>query len=607
MNTKIGLDTLKAKVALLPLHSGVYRMLDKDGKVLYVGKAKSLKKRVTSYTKFDKLPIRLQRMVAQVADLIVVETASESEAFLLENELIKRYKPPFNILLKDDKSFPYIMLSDVCNTGFPRVSKYRGMRSSKAFYFGPYADGDAVAESLSTLQKVFGLRSCTDTNFKNRTRPCLLYQIKRCAAPCVGLIDKKEYAKQVSEAKDFLEGKNTDIQKNLSRQMKEKSALLQYEQALILRDKIAALNKMQSVAEGLLNTKTDADFIALYKEGSTAVVEVFFFRNGQNGGTHRIFLKDLEEQNKKQILSSFLGQFYNTVSPPHEIILSDEIDDKEAIEKAFSDISGHLVKIVYNVKEKRLKLLERAKINAKESLHRLMQETSEQKSLLKKLAVLMKIEKIERIEVYDNSHIQGTSAVGVCISINEKGFDKSNYRRFNIKQAQMNDDFDMMREVLKRRLIRGQQENNLPSAFIIDGGIGQLSSVRQIMNETKIYVPTLGVAKGPNRNAGNEKLYLLDSNTPIILPHENDLLYFIQRLRDEAHRFAIGTHRLKRSKDSMRTILDTIDGIGPKRRKKLLEHFGSPKAVFDAGLLELQQVDGIDKNIAKKIYTFLHK
>ncbi|MGN1090873.1 MAG: excinuclease ABC subunit UvrC [Alphaproteobacteria bacterium] len=607
MNTKIGLETLKAKVALLPLRSGVYRMLDKDGKVLYVGKAKSLKKRVTSYTKFDKLPVRLQRMVVQVADLIVVETASEAEAFLLENELIKRYKPPFNILLKDDKSFPYIMIADLHNTGFPRVSKYRGVRSAKASYFGPYADGAAVVESMSTLQKVFGLRSCTDTNFANRTRPCLLYQIKRCTAPCVGLVSKKEYAKQISDAKDFLEGKNTQIQKELTKQMKEKSANMEYEKALALRDKITALNKMQSIGEGVLTANLDADFIALYKEGTNAVIEIFFFRNGQNGGTHRVFLKDLAEQDSSQILTSFLGQFYSTLSIPHEIILSDEIDDKDTIQKAFSDTSGHLVKITYNVKEQRLKLLQRAKINAKDALHRLLQETGEQKALFEKLAKLMKISAIERVEVYDNSHIQGTSAVGVCISANEKGFDKAHYRRFNIKQAQTNDDFDMMREVLKRRLIRGQQENNLPSALIIDGGIGQLTSVRQIMNETGIYVPTLGVAKGVDRNAGNEKLYLLDSNEPIILPHEDDLLYFIQRLRDEAHRFAIGTHRLKRSKDSMRTVLDEIEGIGSKRRKKLLEHFGSPKAVLDAGLSELQQVDGIDENIAKKIYTFSHK
>lgn len=607
MSVETGLNVLKAKVALLPLRPGVYRMIDKNGTVLYVGKAKSLKKRVTSYTHFDRLPVRLQRMVSQVADLEVVETASEAEAFLLENELIKKYKPFFNILLKDDKSFPYIMLSDFHQTGFPRVSKYRGARHNKADYFGPYASGDAVGESLDVMQKVFGLRTCTDTNFANRSRPCLLYQIKRCTGPCVELVSRADYARQVQAAKDFLNGKNADIQKELLKQMKAKSDAFEYEAAMAIRDKMTALNKMQSYADGLLGASVDADFIALAREGQTAAVQVFFFRHGQNGGTHRVFLNDLQDQDADQILSGFIGQFYDDVSIPHEIIVSEELKDKKSIEEALSVKAGYIVKITSAVRGMRQKLLERAKVNAKESLIRYGQETGLQAELMGQLAALMKLPKIDWVEVYDNSHIQGTSSVGVCIAADNKGFKKSSYRRFNIMQAQTNDDFDMMREVLRRRLKRGLSENNLPDVLIIDGGIGQLTSVRQIMDEVGVFVPTLGVAKGVDRNAGNEKLYLIGDNIPIILPHDSPLLHFIQRLRDEAHRFAIGSHRIKRGHNMVKNALNEIDGIGAVRRKKLIEHFGSPKAVADASLPELMQVEGINENIAKKVYTFFHK
>lgn len=607
MSAKQGVDVLKAKVALLPLRSGVYRMLDKDGKVLYVGKAKSLKKRVTSYTHFEKLPTRLQRMVSQVADLVVVETANEAEAFLLENELIKRYQPYYNILLKDDKSFPYIMLSDFKQTGYPRVSKYRGARHNKADYFGPYASSDAVFESLDVLQKVFGLRTCADTNFLHRSRPCLLYQIKRCTAPCVGLISKEEYTKQIQSAKDFLNGKNMDIQKKLAIQMKEKSDAMEYEAAMAIRDKMTALNKMQSYADGNISVSLDADFIALAREGNTASIQILFFRHGQNGGTHRVFLNDLQEQNISQILCAFIGQFYDDISIPHEIIVSDEIEDKKSIEEAFSNRTGYIVKITSNVRGIRQKMLERAKVNAKENLIRYGLETGLQAQLLEQLAKLMNLASVGRVEVYDNSHIQGTSSVGVCICADDKGFVKSGYRRFNITQAQTNDDFDMMREVLYRRLKRGIAENNLPDVFIIDGGRGQLTSVRQIMDEVGIFVPTLGVAKGEDRNAGNEKLYLIDDNTPIILEHDSPLLHFIQRLRDEAHRFAVGSHRIKRANNMKKNAFDEIEGVGAYRRKKLLEHFGSPKAVAQASLAELSLVEGISENIAKKIYTFFHK
>ncbi|MBE6449966.1 MAG: excinuclease ABC subunit UvrC [Alphaproteobacteria bacterium] len=607
MSAKDGLKILKAKVALLPLRSGVYRMLDKNGKVLYVGKAKSLKKRVSSYTHFEKLPTRLQRMVSEVADLIVVETASEAEAFLLENELIKRYQPYYNILLKDDKSFPYIMFSDFSNTAFPRVSKYRGVRHNNASYFGPYASVQAVDETLDVMQKVFGLRTCSDTNYVHRSRPCLLYQIKRCTGPCVGLISQNEYQSQLQAAKDFLMGKNVEVQKQLSALMKEKSDAMEYEEAMILRDKIAALNKIQSGMDGQISTSLDADFLALFRQDNVACIQIFFFRNGQNGGTHSVFLNNLHQEENSEVLSTFLGQFYADVSIPHEIILSEMPLDKSSIEKAFSEKSGHIVKLVSSVRGVRQKMLDRAKINAQESLIRYGQETGLQKSMLKELASLMGIEKINRVEVYDNSHIQGTSSVGVCVCADETGFVKSGYKRFNINTAQTNDDFDMMREVLLRRLKRGTLEKNLPDAFIIDGGIGQLSSVRQVMEQTGVYIPTLGVAKGVDRNAGNERLFLMSNNNPIILEHDSPLLHFIQRLRDEAHRFAIGTHRNKRSKNMKKNALDKIEGVGTYRRKNLLEYFGSPNAIASAGINELLQVEGINEKIAKNIYTFFHK
>jgi excinuclease ABC subunit C len=384
-----------------------------------------------------------------------------------------------------------------------------------------------VDETLNAMQKVFGLRTCSDTNYAHRSRPCLLFQIKRCSGPCVGLVSRETYQTQLQSAKDFLSGKNIEIQKQLSALMKQKSEAMEYEEAMVLRDKITLLNKIQSGVEGQINASLDADFLALYRQGNVACIQIFFFRNGQNGGTHNVFLNNLYQEENSEILSTFIGQFYVDVSLPHEIILSDMPSDKESIEKAFSDKSGHIVKLATSVRGARQKMLERAKVNAQESLVRYGQEIGLQKDMLKALATLMGMEKIERVEVYDNSHIQGTSSVGVCICADETGFVKSGYKRFNINTAQTNDDFDMMREVLSRRLKRGQIEQNLPDVLIIDGGVGQLSSVRQIMEQTGIYIPTLGVAKGIDRNAGNERLFLMSDNTPIILEHNSPLLYFI--------------------------------------------------------------------------------
>ncbi len=604
--TPAGVDILKAKVALLPGRPGVYRMLSKTGKVLYVGKAKNLKKRVISYTKYDKLPVRLQRMVSEVNDLIVVETPNEAEAFLLENELIKKYRPYYNILLKDDKSFPYIFMS--ANHPYPRVTKYRGSRVEKGDYFGPYASASAVNEALAVLQKVFLLRTCTDSMFALRTRPCLLYQIKRCSAPCTGEISEKEYKKLVQQAKDFMNGKSSAIQEKLKERMFAESEKGNYEQALVLRDRIAALNHMQSYADGTtFDQHVDADFIAVYQQADRAAVQVFFFRHGQNGGTHVVFLDDVKDQTEPQLLESFIGQFYQNLPPPHEIIISHELSGQKDIEAALCQKYGHVVRLNAHVKEGRRKILNQALMNAKESLSRHLTETGLQTDMLAELARLMNLPKIEKVEVYDNSHIQGTSAVGAMIAAGPKGFMKNNYRRYNILKSKAGDDFAMMHEVLTRRLTRGAKENDLPDAMLIDGGLGQLSAVKETMDEVGVHVPVMGVAKGPERDAGKEKLYLPGSSEPIILERNSALLFFIQRLRDEAHRFAVGSHRMKRQKASLRATLDEIEGIGAVRRKALIAHFGTPRAVLEASVPELMQVPGISENIAKKIYTFTHK
>ena len=597
----MGLEILKKKLAFLPHHPGVYRMISAAGKVLYVGKAKDLKKRVTSYTKQDKLPLRLQQMVSQIADVIVVETDNEAEAFLLENELIKKYSPYYNILLKDDKSFPYLFFSE---QDFPRISKYRGGRKEKGTFFGPYAGGESIHAALDVLQKVFLLRTCRDNVFQNRSRPCLLYQIKRCSAPCVGLITKEKYLQSVKAAKAFMSGKETHIQKEMTALMLEKSARQEYETALVLRNKIAALNQLCASVDGSLNRALDADFIAVFKEGDFASVQVFFFRKGQNGGTHAVFYQDVADQNESKILESFLGQFYQKVCPPHELILSHTVSGKVQIEEALEKMTGMPVLIKTSVKEGRKRILERAVLNAKEALSRHLAEHGIQKKGLEELAHLMGLPSVNKVEVYDNSHIQGASAVGAMIAATEKGFDKNSYRRFNIQTAQTNDDFAMMKEVLTRRI---RSKDALPDLMIIDGGKGQLNAVKEVMKALNCTVAVLGVSKGPDRNAGREKLWKMGASEPIILDHTDSLLFFIQRLRDEAHRFAVGSHRIRRKKERSEHPLDGINGIGAHKRRLLLTHFGSVRGVFEASEAQLAQVEGISENLAKKIYTFTHK
>ena len=599
MSIASGLARLKQKHARLSHRPGVYRMLDKAGKVLYVGKAKDLSKRVSFYTQFDRLPVRLQRMVAQVDDLVVVETASEAEAFLLENALIKKYKPYYNILLKDDKSFPFLCIS---NDSCPRIFKYRGKQRTEGQYFGPYASAEAVHEVLLNLQKIFGLRSCKNSVFSNRTRPCLLYQIKRCSAPCTHCISQQDYLTNVAQAKDFLAGKSRYLQDLLKKQMQQASAQQHYEQALALRNKIALLNHIQAYADTQPTSQLDADFMALYRQGKTALVHVLFYRHGNPQGTHDILLEHLEDMTDGQLLEQVIGQFYQDIQPPHTLFISPEPENVAVVEQALTSVAGYAVKVQSHPKQARKHLLEQAEQNAKNGLLRTMTDEQTQKMYFDQLAELFGLPGIRKIEVYDNSHLQGTAAVGAMIAATSKGFQKSLYRRYNIQRAATNDDFAMMREVLARRLIH---TDNLPELMFIDGGKGQIHAVEKVLGDLPICI--VGVAKGEERNAGNEVLYTLTQKEPIVLEHNSPLLFFIQRLRDEAHRFAIGSHRAKRSREQMHEWLKDIPGIGAKKQKALLQHFGSVKAVQNASMGELQQVPMLSEKNVKNIYTFFHK
>ena len=600
---------IKLKQKNLPDRPGVYRMISASGKVLYVGKAKSLKKRVLNYTQPERLTLRIKQMVSLTHDLIVVECQSEAEAFLLENDLIKRYQPYYNILLKDDKSFPYILIRQ--NHPFPQVLKYRGKQSAKGRYFGPYASIGAVQEALSTIQKVFQLRVCTDHDFETRSRPCLLYQIKKCSGPCCGMISGEEYRKNVRQALDFMEGKSQRLQKEFSEKMYEASQKEDYETALFYREKIKALNLVQAQSTEHEGYEINGDVFALCREGGSACVQVLFFRSGANKGSKAFFFDQLEgEQTDGDLLQSVLGQFYESVQLPKEIILSHEVEEKELLRESFSQKAGFKVKIETNVRSGRRKILQKALLNAQEALRRHFLEKEVSERDWKGFEELAGLKDIEKIEVYDNSHLQGTSSVGAMIAAGPEGFLKNRYRRFNIDIQTVNpqDDFDMMRHVLSRRLSRGLKEGDLPDVMLIDGGKGQLSAVEEIFQKypgaSKIAL--IGVAKGPNRDAGEEKLYFPDREEPVCLPKNNHVLHFIQRLRDEAHRFAIGSHRIKRKNNFFRNPLDEIEGIGPKKKKALVEYFGSASKVAQAQVIELIRVPGIDKKLAQAIYDFFH-
>jgi excinuclease ABC subunit C len=608
-----GVAAIRNVLKTLPVRPGVYRMQDARGDVLYVGKARALKNRVTNYTQVAKLPKRLQRMVAQTRSLTIVTTRTEAEALLLEAQLIKRFRPAYNVLLRDDKSFPFILLRE--DHDFPRVQKHRGARRIKGSYYGPFASAGSVTRTLNALQKLFLLRSCSDSFFANRSRPCLLYQIKRCSAPCVERIGKADYAELVADAKAFLAGRSTNVQSRLSKLMAEAAETQDFELAAVYRDRLRALTYIQGSqtvhAEGL----GDADIFALACKAGAMCIQAFFIRGGQNWGHRAFFPAHTNDVPEAEVLSSFLVQFYEDMPPPRRILVDRELPDRPLLEEALCEHVGHKVAIERPQRGARARLLEQARRNAEEALERRMAETTTQGKLLRELADTFELpEPPKRIEVYDNSHIMGTSATGAMIVAGPEGFRKNNYRKFNIKrkETQPGDDFAMMREVLERRFARLEKDDpdrssgDWPDLLLIDGGKGQLSAVCEILEDAGIHdVPVVAVSKGPDRNAGRE-IFHLPGGREISLPPNSALLFYLQRLRDEAHRFAIGTHRQKRAKSLTTSSLDEVPGIGPNRKRALLMHFGTARAVKGAALEDLERAPGISKAMARQLYDFFH-
>ncbi|MEM0976975.1 MAG: excinuclease ABC subunit UvrC [Pseudomonadota bacterium] len=592
---------------------GVYRMLGENSDVLYVGKARSLKKRVSSYAKATGHSPRIARMISATRSMMFLTTETETEALLLEQNLIKQLKPKYNVLLRDDKSFPNILVTK--DHPFPQIRKHRGAKSRKGDYYGPFASAAAVNRTLNQLQKIFLLRNCTDSMFATRTRPCLQHQIGRCSAPCVGRISEADYAKSVSDAAKFLRGATSEIQEDLAAQMQRASDNLAFERAAALRDRIRALTHVQSSQGVNPRTVKEADVMALFSEGGQACVQVFFIRANQNWGNKAYFPRILPDMSADEILQAFIGQFYSNRPPPKLIILSDAIEDIELMEEALSGKVGRQVRLAVPQRGERADLVLSAKRNAQQSLVRKLSENATQTKLLADLADILDLETPpERIEVYDNSHIQGAFAVGAMIVAGPDGFQKSSYRKFNIKSEDLSpgDDFGMMKEVLERRFKRLIKEDpdraseSWPDLVILDGGAGQVSAVADILGELGIEdVPFVGVAKGIDRDAGKEEFYF--PGKPVFALNRSDpTLYFVQRLRDEAHRFAIGTHRQKRAKAIGHTPLDEIPGIGSTRKRALLGHFGSAKAVARASLVDLKSVDGISDAMAKTIYDYFN-
>jgi excinuclease ABC subunit C len=608
-----GVAAIRNVVKTLPTKPGVYRMYDARGDVLYVGKAKALKNRVTNYTQVDRLPNRLRRMVAQTRSMTIVTTNSEAEALLLEAQLIKRYRPPYNVLLRDDKSFPFILLR--ADHDFPRIQKHRGVRRAKGNYYGPFASAGSVNTTLNALQKLFLLRSCTDSYFNNRDRPCLLYQIKRCSAPCVGRIDAKGYADLVEDAKAFLGGKSTAVQAKLAGEMEKAAEALDFERAALLRDRLKALTFIQGSqainAEGV----GDADILALAGKSGHIGIQAFFIRGGQNWGHRAFFPSHTADLEEAEIFSSFLAQFYEDVPPARTILLDRELPDAALLAEALTAQLGRKVDIQMPQRGDRKRLVDQARRNAVEALDRRLAETTTQAKLLREVAELFDLsEPPQRIEVYDNSHIQGTNALGAMIVAGPEGFQKGQYRKFNIRNAETvpGDDFAMMREVMERRFGRALEEDPdrdkglWPDLVLIDGGKGQVSAVKGVLEalgiEDLCYV---GVSKGPDRNAGREIFHFPDGRE-FSLPVNAPVLFYLQRLRDEAHRFAIGAHRTKRAKAITSSPLDEVPGIGPARKKALLRHFGTAGAVRAASLEDLQRAPGVSAAVAQAVHDFYH-
>ena len=609
-SSELGKEVIKKELPLIPKSPGVYRMLNHKDDILYVGKAKNLPNRLKSYVAEKNHIIRTERMLSQTFKLEITTTANESEALLLEANLIKKYKPKFNILLKDDKSFPFIFISN--KDQWPQVKKHRGKKDKDGFYFGPFASAGTANWTIKMLQKIFQLRVCDDGTFKNRKRPCILYQIKRCSGPCVDYVKKDDYLKSVDHAIQFVSGKSRDIQKNLSKQMEKASDELDFERASIFRDRIKSLNIIQSSQRINEANLTDADVIAAYKESSKTCVQVFFYRSKQNWGNQAYFPKHDPDQNISEIMSSFLMQFYENKSVPKLVIINVDIKDKKLIEETLSKKEKQNISINIAKKGTKAKVIAMAEKNAKESLNRKLYEANNNKNLFEGISKKFNLKSnLNLIEVYDNSHIQGTNSVGAMVTFGDEGFIKKRYRKFDIKtEGAEQDDFAMLKEVLTRRFKRAMLEKGnyltFPDLILIDGGKGQYSSAKEVLNEFGLHdLPMIAIAKGKERNSGNEtffyegKTFKFEKNDPT--------LFFMQRLRDEAHRFAITSHRAKRAKGIRKSMLDQIEGIGSIRKRALLNHFGSARAVESASFDEIKSVQGVEEKVAKKIYNFFHE
>ena len=609
-SSELGKDVIRKELPLIPKSPGVYRMLDHKDVILYVGKAKNLPNRLKSYVAEKNHIIRTARMLSQTFKLEITTTANESEALLLEANLIKKHKPKFNILLKDDKSFPFVFISN--KDQWAQVTKHRGKKDKEGFYFGPFASAGTANWTIKMLQKIFQIRVCDDSTFKNRKRPCILYQIKRCSGPCVDYIDKEDYKKSVDQAIQFVSGKSRDIQKNLSKQMEEASEKLDFERASIFRDRIKSLNIIQSSQRINEANLVDADVIAAYKESGKTCIQVFFYRSKQNWGNQAYFPKHDPDQDISEIMSSFLMQFYENKNVPKLIIINTEIEDRKLIEETLSKKESSTISINIAKKGTKAKVIAMAEKNAKESLNRKIYETNNNKNLFEGVAKKFDLKNsLNLVEVYDNSHISGTNSVGAMITFGNEGFVKKRYRKFDIKtKGAEQDDFAMLKEVLTRRFKRAMLEKGnyltLPDLILIDGGKGQYSSAKEVLDEFGLQdLPMIAIAKGKLRNSGDEtffykgKSFKFDKNDPT--------LFFMQRLRDEAHRFAITSHRAKRAKGITKSLLDQIDGIGSIRKRALLNHFGSARAVESASFDEIKSVEGVEEKVAKKIYNFFHE
>jgi excinuclease ABC subunit C len=620
-----GVVVLRAALRNVPAGPGVYRMLDRKGDAVYVGKARNLKARVQNYTHVAGLSNRLRRMVAETTSLEIVVTATEAEALLLECNMIKRLLPRFNVLLRDDKSFPLIHIT--ADHEYPQLTKHRGARDKGGTFFGPFASAGAVNRTLITLQKAFLLRSCSDSVFANRTRPCLLFQIKRCSAPCVGRISSEDYVALIDEAKDFLSGRSADVQGRLAVEMEAAAAALDFEAAAMLRDRIRALSMVQGHQDIYVPGIEDADVIAAYQAGGHTCVQVFFFRGGQNWGNRAYFPSHDRQLGIADVLTSFVGQFYDNRPKPPLVLLSHALVEQDLVAEALS-LGGHKVTLAVPRRGDKKKLIERIEATAREALGRRLAESSTQRQLLDGVAAALGLPgPLNRIEVYDNSHIQGANAVGAMIVAGPEGLMKNQYRKFTIRgeraapventapaepDAFGGDDYAMMREVLHRRFARALKEDpertgsTWPDLVLIDGGLGQLGIAQGVLDELGIGdVPLVGIAKGPDRNAGRERFFV-PGRAPFSLEPRDPVLYFLQRLRDEAHRFAIGTHRARRVKAIGTSPLDEIAGIGARRKQALLHHFGSARTVARAGLAEIERVASISRAVAQKVYDHFH-